>query len=167
VPRSRRQHGDPWEEPDPALALALQQASWYARRRNRARMTYQVNEILILLTSASTTVAAALKATAWLTAVLAASTVVLAGLYKALDSHESWIAFGTAWAELQVAVNDYRLLPPDRRDEHAQHQLVSKVNEVISGETGRWAARRRTLSADRGLGGDIAAINPDLALVHV
>jgi hypothetical protein len=146
VPQSHDQHGDPWEAPDPALALALQQASWYVRHRNRARTTYQVNELLVLLTSASATVAAALKASAWVTSVLAASTVVLAGLYKLLDSHDTWIAFGTAWAELQVAINDYRLLPPDRRDEHAQRQLVGKVNEVISANTGRWAARRRNLA---------------------
>ena len=150
MPQSQSQHDDPWEAPDPALALALQQASWYARHRNRARSTYQLNELLILLTSASATLAAALKASAWVTAVLAASTVVLAGLYKVLDSHDSWVAFGTAWAELQVAINNYRLLPPDRRDEHAQQQLVGKVNEVISAETGRWAARRRSLSGERG-----------------
>ena len=46
--------------------------------------------------TAATTVAAALKATPWLTATLAATTVVLAGLNKVLDSHDSWVAFGSA-----------------------------------------------------------------------
>jgi hypothetical protein len=150
VPQPHSQNDDPWQAPDPALALALQQATWYARHRNRARKAYQVNEILILLTGASATLAAALKASAWVTAVLAAGTVVLAGMYKVLDSQDSWVAFGTAWAELQVAINDYRLLPPDRRDEHAQRQLVAKVNEVITADTGRWAARRRSLAEGRG-----------------
>jgi hypothetical protein len=49
--------GDPWDAPDPALALALQQVQWYGRHRKRSRVVYQVNEILVLLTSASTTVA--------------------------------------------------------------------------------------------------------------
>jgi hypothetical protein len=146
VPHIHSQQDDPWEAPDPALALALQQAGWYARHRARSRWAYQVNELLILLTGASATLAAALKASAWVTALLAASTVVLAGLYKVLDSHDSWVAFGTAWAELQVAINDYRLLPPERRDEQAQRALVSKVNEVIREDTGRWAARRRSLA---------------------
>jgi uncharacterized protein DUF4231 len=141
---------DPWEAPDPALALALQQVRWYAHHRNRSRTIYQVNELLILLTSASATLAAALKANAWVTALLAAATVVLAGIYKVFDSHDSWVGFGTAWAELQIAVNNYRLLPPGRRDEEAQRQLVGKVNEVISAETGRWASRRRSLSGQRG-----------------
>lgn len=148
-PANGTQTADPWDAPDPALALALQQLHWFARHRNRARRTYQVNELLILLTSASATVAAALKASAWVTAVLAASTVVLAGVYKVLDSHDSWVAFGSAWAELQVAVNDYRMLPADQRGEEARRQLVSKVNEVITADTGRWADRRRSLGDRR------------------
>jgi hypothetical protein len=39
---------DPWDAPDPALALALQQLRWYARRRNRARISYETVEILLL-----------------------------------------------------------------------------------------------------------------------
>jgi Protein of unknown function (DUF4231) len=138
--------GDPWDAPDPALALALQQLRWYARRRSRARISYGTIEVLLLFMTAATTVAAALKASAWLTALLAASTVVLAGLNKVLDSHDSWVAFGTAWAELQVAVNDYRLLPAGERDAEARRRLVGKVNDVITADTGRWATRRRTLA---------------------
>ena len=148
--RKRKQaseDGDPWQAPDPALALALRQVRWYARHRDRARRTYQANEILILLTTATTTVTAALKVSATATAILAASTVVLAGLYKVLDSHENWLAFGSAWAELQIAVNDYRLLPTDRRDDEAQRQLIGKVNDVTSAETGRWVSRRNSLAA--------------------
>jgi Protein of unknown function (DUF4231) len=138
--------GDPWDAPDPALALALQQLRWYAQRRNRARISYATVEILLLLMTAATTVAAALKASAWLTAILAASTVVLAGLNKVLDSHDSWVAFGSAWAELQVEVNDYRLLAAGERDAEARRRLVGKVNEVIKADTGRWAMRRRSLA---------------------
>jgi len=147
-PKRGSRVSDPWDAPDPALALALQQIQWYARHRNQSRILYQVNEILILITGASTTVAAALKAPAWLTAVLAACTVVLTGLYKVLDSQENWVAFGIAWSELQVAVNDYRLLPLDRRSEDAQRHLVSKVNEVLNADTGRWASRRRSLAEE-------------------
>ena len=140
---------DPWDAPDPALALALQQIDWFKRHRIRSRLTYQVNEGLVLVVSASTTVAAALKASAWLTAVLAAGTVVLTGLYKVLDSQESWVAFSLAWSKLQTAANNYRLLPADQRDSEAQRQLVDKVNEVMAEDTGRWAARRRTLAERR------------------
>jgi len=140
---------DPWEAPDPALALALQQVDWFSRHRNQSRRIYQVNEALVLVVSAATTLAAALKASAWLTAFLAAGTVVLTGLYKVLDSQENWVAFAIAWSELQTAANNYRLLPEDQRDSEAQRQLVDKVNEVMAEDTGRWAARRRSLAERR------------------
>ena len=81
-----------------------------------------------------------------MTASLAGSTVVLTGLHKVFDYHDNWVASGTAWAELQVAVNDYRLIPFDRRDENAQRRLIGKVNDVIITNTGRWASRRRSLA---------------------
>jgi uncharacterized protein DUF4231 len=145
-PEQENQHPDPWQAPDPALALALKQVRWYARHRNSARRTYLANEILILLTTASTTVMAALKVTATATASVAASTVVLAGLYKVLDTHENWLAYGSAWADLQVVIHEYRLLPADQRDEDARKALVRSVDEVNSAETGRWIARRRNLA---------------------
>jgi len=64
-----------------------------------------------------------------------------------LDSHENWLAFGRAWADLQAAVNDYRLLPSDQRDEDAQKRLVARVNEVTTAETGRWVSRRQSLAS--------------------
>ncbi|HVB43901.1 MAG TPA: DUF4231 domain-containing protein [Streptosporangiaceae bacterium] len=146
IPSRPRKSDDPWEAPDPAPALALSQKDWYARHRDRARAVYRINELLILLTTASTTVTAALRATAWVTALLASGTLVLAGLHKVLDSRESWLEFGSSWARLQVAVNDYRLLAAERRDEHAQRQLVHTVNDVISAHSQEWAARRRSLA---------------------
>ena len=62
---------------------------------------------------------------------------------------DDWVAFGVAWSELQTAANNYRLLPADRRDSEAQRQLVDKVNEVMAEDTGRWAARRRSLAERR------------------
>lgn len=134
------------EASEPALALALQQMHWHAQHRNVARWTYQISELLILLATAITTVAAALKASAWVTASLAASTVVLTRLDKVFDAHENWVAYSSAWAALQVAVSDYLLIPADRRDEEARRRLAGTVNEVITNETGRWATRRRTLA---------------------
>jgi hypothetical protein len=145
--RKASENADPWQAPDPALALAVRQMNWFARHRARSRLTYQVNEILILLTTATTTVTAALKVSAPATAILAASTVVLAGLYKVLDSHENWLAFSAAWAELQVAVNDYRMLPAEQRGEETQRALVARVNEINSAETGRWVSRRHSLAS--------------------
>jgi hypothetical protein len=141
--RRNNERDDPWTAPDPALALAIQQVRYYARNCTRFRRVYRASEGLILLATATTTVVAALKATAWVTATLAASTVVLTGMNKIVDTHDRYVASISAWAELQVAVNDYRLLPEDRRDEEARKGLVTKVNEVMKADTERWASRRR------------------------
>jgi len=140
------QSPDPRGETDPPLALALQQLNWFAKYRGWARNSYYANEVLILLTAAATTVAAALQASPLVTASLAASSLVLTGLRKVFDSHENWMAFSHAWAELRAAIYDYWVLPEDQRDEKAQKSLVSKVNEVVTAETDRWAFRRRSLS---------------------
>jgi hypothetical protein len=137
---------DPWAADDQALALALQQLRYYAVHRARSRWAYRTIELLLLLLTAITTVVAALKAQAWITATLAAGAVVVAGLNRILDAHESWIAYGSAWAELEVAVNDYRLLPAGQQDDQARARLMAKVNEVIRADTDRWATRRRGLA---------------------
>src|SRR2546430_14103629 len=96
---------DPWDAPDPALALALQQIDWFSRHRNQSRRIYQVNEALVLVVSAATTLAAALKASAWLTAVLAAGTGGLTGLYQGVRSQEKSGAFRAPWSGVQTAGN--------------------------------------------------------------
>lgn len=143
--RRNNERDDPWAAPDPALALAIRQVRYYARNTTRFRRVYRASEFLILLATATTTVAAALKATAWVTAALAASTVVLTGMNRIVDTHDRYVASISAWAELQVAVNDYRLLPEDRRDQEARKGLVAKVNEVMKSDTERWASRHRNV----------------------
>jgi hypothetical protein len=139
--RQQSEPADPWDAPDPPLALAEQQLRWYARNRNLSRVRYQVSEVLILLTAAATTLAAALQARPWITASLAAGSLILTGATQGLRLARRLAAFSSAWAELLTAINDYRLLPRDRRDERAQQRLVARVNEVVSTETSRWASR--------------------------
>jgi hypothetical protein len=119
---------------------------WYARHRDRARIAHWVSEILVLLTTAATTLAAALQASPWVTASLAAGSLVLTGLRKVFDWHDNWLAFADAWAQLRAAIHDYRLIPDDRRDEESRKRLINQVNDVVSAETGRWASRRRSLA---------------------
>ena len=143
--KRRNQGGDPWTAPDPALALALQQVRYYARNSTRFRRIYRASELLVLLATATTTVVAALKAAAWVTATLAASTVVFTGMNRVVDTHDRYVSSISAWAELQEAVNDYRLLPEARRDDEARKGLVAKVNAVMKADTDRWASRRRNI----------------------
>ncbi len=143
--RSRATYVDPWDSADPALALALEELRWYRRAAGRARIANQVSEVLLLLMTAATTVAAALAVTAWVTAVLAAGSLILTGLRRSFDWHEKWVSFMTRWSELRSVVNQYRLLPDERRDEETRRRLVSSVDEIVSTETQGWASRRRKL----------------------
>jgi hypothetical protein len=143
--RKKGDHLDPWESTDPALAVALEQMRWYHRHAIRARAANQVNEALLLVVSAATTVAAALAVTAWITAVLAAGSLILTGLRRSFDWHEIWLSYSAGRSELRPVINQYRLLPDDRRDEEARRRLMSKVDEIINAETENWVSRRRKL----------------------
>lgn len=139
------EQADPWTSPDPALAVALRQLDWYGRAANRAQLANRISEVLLLVLSAATTVAAALSAPAWLTASLAAAALVTTGLRKTFDWHENWVSFRAQWIELRATINQYRLLPDAQRDDDAKRQLLARVDEAISSEAGSWAARRRKL----------------------
>jgi hypothetical protein len=140
---------DPWDTPDPPLALAEQQMRWYARHRNRSRVAYQISEASILLAAAGTMVTAALQASPLTITSLAAISLILTGSRKIFDWREDWVAYGNAWAELRAAINDYRLLPGDRRGQQARRHLIDKLNEVTSGDTERLASRRHSMAEIR------------------
>ncbi|MBE1495400.1 hypothetical protein H4696_002500 [Amycolatopsis lexingtonensis] len=143
---------DPWDEPDPALAVALRELGWYRRNADRNRVANRATEVALLLGSAATTVAAALGATAWVTAVLAAATLVVTGLRRSFDWHENWVEFIGRWSELRSVVHQYRLLPEERRGEADRRALLAAVDEIVASETQRWASRRRKLQESTGQG---------------
>jgi hypothetical protein len=136
---------DPWASADPALALAQRELHWYTQAAARARISNRVSEVALLVLSAATTVAAALGAPAWLTASLAAATLVLTGLRKTFDWHENWLSFTANRSELRMLIHHYRLLPEGQRDDEARRSLLERVDETFSSETSRWASRRRKI----------------------
>jgi hypothetical protein len=148
--RTTGEQADPWTSPDPALAVALRELAWYERNANRARLANRISEILLLVLSAATTVAAALSAPAWLTASLAAAALVITGVRKTADWHENWVSFRARWSELRGFVNQYRLLPDAQHDDDAKRRLLARVDEIVSSDTGDWAARRRTIETQTG-----------------
>jgi len=135
-----------WTESDPVLARALGQKRYYADRRNRDRILYAVSEVLILLITAATTLAAAFKASPWITAALAATSLIVAGQMRIFNWHDGWLANASAWAELEVAVNEYRLKSLGGSRSDLQEELMDKLNDIISSEVKAWAARRRAVA---------------------
>ena len=132
----------PRESRDLALAVAEEKQVWYETQQKFNRTGHNVTEVLLLLVTAGTTVAAALGAVPWVTASLAAFSILLNGLRKTYDWQRNWIAFTVALNDIESAIHAYRLLPEDRRDEVAQRRLLNRVDEIVAAETARWASRR-------------------------
>ncbi|WP_164904108.1 SLATT domain-containing protein [Nonomuraea polychroma] len=101
--------------------------------------------ILILLTTAATTLAAALQAPAWVTAGLGAIALTFVGLRRIFDWHENRLSFSSARAKLGRTIHAYRLLPEERRSEAAKSALVVQVDDIVMAETTAWTEHRRTM----------------------
>lgn len=139
--------GDTWSDSE-ALTYALAKVRWYNRHRHLARSGSVIHDLLLLTTGAATTLTAALNADAWLTASLAATSFVLAGMMKVFRWRENWTSRSQAWAQLNTAVNHFRFLPPDKRDSAATARLVSHVDRIIASETRNSANVAHTQDSD-------------------
>ena len=56
------------------------------------------------------------------------------------------MSFRAQWIELRALVNQYRLVPEAQRDDDAKRRLLARVDEMVTAESGNWAARRRKLN---------------------
>ncbi len=130
----RVQSGDSWTDVE-ALTYAMSRVRWYNRHRKLSRAGAIMHDMLLLLTGAATTLTAALHADAWVTAVLAATSFVLAGMTKVFRWRENATSRALAWSQLSTAVNRFRFLPPERRDAAATERLVTMVDGIIGAET--------------------------------
>lgn len=130
---------------DLALAIAKEQLRWYDRHRRLSMIAYAACQVLLLLSTAATTMAAALKAIQWVTASLAAFSLIVAGLLRIFDWHDTWVEFSSSWALLNASINKYRLLSPDQRNQDAQKELIQTVDDLIIGDTRSWANRARNV----------------------
>ena len=133
---------------DKALETARKRFQYYHNRQNRAQLRSQALDILLLLVTAATTLAAAVQVNRWVTASLAAGSVVVAGLRKIFNWDDTFVRSAVAASEVQAAIDDYELLPQENRTLAAQKTLLDKIHAIIRGETGAFAEtyQRRSLS---------------------
>jgi hypothetical protein len=134
------------KETDKAFRIADKRFGFYNNGRKYGQMWSHLSDVLLLLVGAATTLAAAVGASRWVTAPLAASAFALAGLPRIFDWQDTWLRFGHASDLVVRAMNDYWLLPEASRNLAAQQLLVQRVNEIIEVESGTFQARRRSLS---------------------
>ncbi len=109
--------------PDPVLALAEQDLTFYTCSRDNARRNHYVTEVGALVTTSSTVVAAGLHAPAWLTALIAGGAVFFTGMRQLFDPGARWVVASQSRESLRRAVDRYKLLPEAARDEAARSEL--------------------------------------------
>ncbi|WP_051790458.1 DUF4231 domain-containing protein [Streptomyces sp. NRRL S-1022] len=138
--RRRRVPDNSWAaEPDPLLALARRDLSFYARASDRARRLHHATELGALLTTSVTVVAAGLHAPAWLTALIAGGAVFCTGIRQLYGAGSRWVLAAQARESLRRALDRYLLLPEPERDAAARQALQTVVEEVGANELRSWS----------------------------
>ena len=127
---------------DPHLAYARTEREWYAKHAPRARLGYQLLEIVVITLGASVPVAAALDAHVGVTAVLGAAVVVATGVRSVFRWQENWIGFIDAQIQLDDEITLYALGDAPYGDTDRGERLARAVQAVKRQETERWRARR-------------------------
>jgi hypothetical protein len=139
----RRRKVDPWQADDSELAYALNELSWYAGRRGRARILDRLLALTQLITASAAALLAAFSAEAVVTSVVAFVALVAGGINQMGRPREMWIDSAVAWAELRRAINEYRLLPEDQRSLDAKRRLVRTVDRIGAEHLTKWADRMK------------------------
>ncbi|GHE27906.1 SLATT domain-containing protein [Streptomyces thermocarboxydus] len=148
--RRRTPDTDWLNSPDPVLALAQAELAFYERVRNSSRRWYRLTELGALATASSTVVAAGLSAPAWLTALIAGGALFFTGLRQVFGHGPRYVLAAQSHETLRRAVNRYRLLPADERDERARGELLAAVERVGDEELRQWVEQRNQTSSPLG-----------------
>ncbi|WP_445525453.1 DUF4231 domain-containing protein [Streptomyces cyslabdanicus] len=129
-------------QPDPLLALADRELTFYIRSCERARRLHRGTELGALATTCVTVVAAGLHAPAWLTAMIAGGAVFFTGMRQLFDPGSRWVLTAQARETLRRAVDRYLLLPEPERDAAARQTLRAVIEEVGADELRAWSESR-------------------------
>lgn len=145
------------------LDRAKTEMNSYQSRAWWAGAAFSTTEVLLLLATTGTTLAAALKAVPWVTASLGAASVIMASLLKIFDWHDCWISWSIARAELKVAISEYLFTiehldqginadgaqGASLQEQEAEKKLNAKVNELVLSDSQTWATRQRIMADQR------------------
>ncbi|MGC5236894.1 DUF4231 domain-containing protein [Streptomyces albogriseolus] len=129
--------------PDPLLALAERELTFYERRGQAARRAHRAIELGALVSASVTVVSAGLDAPAWVTAVVAGGALFCTGFRQVFAPGPRWVLAAQARESLRRAVNRYRLLPEGERDAQARAALLSVLEEVGAEQVSQWVGQRQ------------------------
>ncbi len=108
----------------------------------RARIGYYVLETVIILTSASIPAAAAVGASVAVTGVLGAAVAALIGLRQLAGWREQWVRFAVVRSALEREVVSWSAELGGYAGPDADERLLLVAQDLVAGETGRWAMLR-------------------------
>ncbi len=134
------------DSPSPdARAMAQRQFDYYKTQARRAKISNDTVRALLLVVTASITLSAALELWSWVTAVLGAFSFLLAGLQDHFNFQETWVRSGEASVKVLEAMEDYDILPEDRKDQAAKELLLARVQRIREAEARDWAGRYKEM----------------------
>jgi hypothetical protein len=136
---------------DPAAAANLRlqcQINYYEGERDGNRGLYQNVKVAQLVTAASVPILTAVPAVRldqpWIIAALGATVVVLEGFQQLKGYHDNWLRFAqTAEALKREKYLHLARAGPYAHARNGYRLLEERVERIVSGETGTWAAEER------------------------
>jgi hypothetical protein len=135
---------DPAERDDTLWQALNAQFRWYERAATRNRVSYQALKVVAMVFGAAVAVLAASDAPAAITAVLAASVVVLEGVQQVFQFHPNWITYrATAETLRQNAFLYVAKVGPYASAESRRDQLAEVVRDITAKENASWTGTMR------------------------
>ena len=128
--------------PEPGYAMTLADASydWYRRAAVRARTSYRVSEIAVLVLSALIPVVAVLSPDdATVPAILGGLVVVVSGLRSIFHWQDNYLRFSGAREAVEAERRRYRTgLPPYADPATREGELATAVTRIEQDEMSGW-----------------------------
>jgi hypothetical protein len=127
----------------PAWDRLEDQIGWYDRKSIAAQHAYKRLKVLQLVAAAGVPVAAAIEATAWVTAALGGLVLVLEGIQQLGQYQANWIAYRATCESLKHEKHLYLAgAGPYTDPAKAPRSLAERVEGLVSQEHAKWVASR-------------------------
>jgi Protein of unknown function (DUF4231) len=140
---------DDAERRDPLWQQLAAQFRWYDRSATRCRRGYQALKIATLILGGAVTVLAAIGASAWLTASMAAAIVGAEGVQQLFQLHVNWISYrATAEALRQQAFLYVARVGPYTDLATRRDRLADAISAITTTENTSWAKNMKQKPPD-------------------
>ena len=117
---------------------------YYETESRRARISFYVLETTVIVVSAAIPAAAAVGASVAVTGVLGAAVAAMVGLRQLSGWRESWVRRAVFRSAIEREVVSWSAGLGVYGGPDADERLLLATQELVAGETGRWATLRQS-----------------------